>query len=1135
MIRALRLLSALICVPFHCNFYPGVSGRTSLVICTRPMGIKLFLSLFLFVLKAQAGLISIPLNDKDYKFAPASDLVFEGRRINEVEAIELEKKGIDLSTFDPYASDLFHPGEVLPEMRRSPVPEVTFHSFLQSPTEFFRFVSKTQNQSFTVTASLFNHETIVRSDLLRKIGFNIPYVSYQQVTKVSFGSVTELEMFSEKLIESTLLGKKKWIVEENKTEKYLKVRGLIFEPSDSRSVPVYWPVMEETRQRKRRVFRSLLYLYTLTDFNMPVNEISWNLGKIFNNELILSHHFSDDFSSVTISDLRWIHRKIIAIPEKKLCSGFPEAGYPDDIAELLCEKLKSRINTFGKALRLNSPYSVNERVSRGQVHSGKLISGNYPEFVPVFWIEDAENPYRFSEVFKYFRTQVSYDTVSSLLNNAEKALIPGNTTNEAFEDIVDKIRTYKKQNGTVPVKVWSAPTGGIAVGGSRSIVFGKYDGNDAPIQLVDSLNMKMQIGMFSYLSVPGMITPTGMINAQIVRSWKHIKSMPDLSTASKQQVEKLIIPRLYRSLGNVLNNDIKCSLLDEAWVSEEIVAGIGVWVVYYDQKNETAKQSALKLREELIGKGILKNKILLRSVLKDEICTKEIIAKRNKNIEEFLKSFAQDETLTVTDSLETSAGLGAKISDGIVDNLKFQGGIESGRAALRSYIIRKTDTGIEITVRNQRNLATRFFQEAKFIVDLISNSTNWLKGDLHEKVYRVNFDGIDDEQKKIAIEVLREIFLRSSYGLLTENYNPISMDHDARVRLNTFRFLWRKSERLKMNHEIKVVVPQRETQREIPQDETVDEWTVPSQPSPELSEAERTKTLFSTMLMTRKGSNYHVFLDRIINDQLSWLSTGAQDGDPGQSMKGSSTHEYITTEGDLTPGTEFNPVTKVEYGNIGWSITPVKLEKKLRVHENYLSTTSEALILDRSVFNQTVFFRSYNIRSTLILYPAATQKLLQVLLEADEMVSLTLLKTWYGPKEWDRYCRSDNTSFYESTKDRDLSYCVPHPLLEILDMRKSGIAKRKQDLGIQINKVVQVLMKNVQRAKLLSWIGKENYFGNTFISGFRNGDAVGYTQYASDSVGTYNKDLATGIFDQIAGLLGVKSYDLKGMVYTPNM
>lgn len=1098
------------------------------------MNLRPLLFLFSLISSANAGLITIPLEDKEQKLAPASDLVYQGARINEVEALELEKSGIDLSLLDPYESDLFQPNSTKQEVRPPAVTEVAFHSILQAPTEFFRFASKADGKSYTVTASLFNHETMVRSSLLRKVGFNVPAISYQHQLKIYFDSTAALDLFLEKLVDKTLLSKNRWLVEENKSERYLRIRGLILEPADSRSVPVYWPVMEETRQRKRRVFRSLLYLYALTDFNMPVNEVSWSLGKTFNNELVLSHHFSDDFSSVSIADLKWFHRRIASLREEELCQGLSEANYPADVAELLCEKLKSRINSLGNALGLSSSLRVNEYVGGGQVRNGKLTSGEYPDFVPVFWIEDAESPYRFSEVFKFFRTQVAYDTVSTLLDTAERSYLPNISTSDAYEEIMQKVQSFGRQNGSVPLRVWTTPTASGSVGGNRSIVFGKYDGNDAPIQLVDSLSMRFQVGLFSYLSGTGAgIIPTGGLKAQIVRNWSHIKAMPDLSTATKQKVVKLLIPRLYKSLGQLLENDPQCSLQDDAWVAEEIIAGFGVWVVYYDQSSEAAKASALKLREGLINNGTPKNKILLKPVLRDELCLKEITEKRNKSVEEFLKNFAMDETLTITDSLETSVELGAKLSDGVVDGLKLQAGLEGGRTILRSYIFRKTESGIEITIRNQKNFSARFYQEMKFFVNLLANSMDWVNGGLHSKVYRINFDDADDEQKKIAVGVLREVLLRSSYGQLVDNYNPIVMDHEAKVKLHTFKFLWRKSESLGMTHEVDVVVPNRLTTREIPQEVTVDEWTAPVQPEPNLSESERTRRLFSTMSLFRRGNNYHDLLNSIVNDQFSWLSTGAQDGDPGQSIRGNSFHAYVTTEGDLSPGYEFNPVTRVEYGNRGWSLSAQKLETFLSFHEDYLSTTDKQFTLDRSIFNQTSVLRSYDIRTTLILYPAATQKLLAALMEADEDSSLALLKSWYGEKEWERQCRGsvphDGPIYYAA------SVCVPRKLMGILKMRQAGIPKRKQDLGIKINALVQILVANVQKKALLSWLGKENYFGSTFISGFRNGDAIGFVQYASDTVGTYNKDLATGIFDQLAGLLGVKAYNLKGMVYTPNM
>jgi hypothetical protein len=174
---------------------------------------------------ANAGLISIPLKDNEYKLAPASDLVHDGKRINEVEAMELEKRGFDISSLDPYESDLFNPKSKEENFNPEFIQEVTFHSFLQSPTEFFRFASKSGPKNLTLTASLFNHETVARSNLLRKVGYKIPKIFYQHEVKVNFSSVSLMNMFIEKIVESTLISQKKWIIEENKNELYLRLRG----------------------------------------------------------------------------------------------------------------------------------------------------------------------------------------------------------------------------------------------------------------------------------------------------------------------------------------------------------------------------------------------------------------------------------------------------------------------------------------------------------------------------------------------------------------------------------------------------------------------------------------------------------------------------------------------------------------------------------------------------------------------------------------------------------------------------------------------------------------------------------------------------------------------------------------------
>lgn len=1105
--------------------------------------LKLMCFLLFAVANSYASIISIPLDNSEYELQPAEDLVYQGQRISSLEAMELEEQGQDLSLLNPYNSSLYQ--ENSRELKKLNVEsgDVIFHSTLKSPTEYYRASVNINGKNYTISASLYNHQTLMRAALLNLIGYQSIIPEYREVLRLNFDSVEQKEQFKTSLGQATLLAKKRWIknIESDDDSKlYLDLSGVLIEPADLEAVPVYWPIMEASRQSKRRIFRSLSYLYTLTDFPQQINRIGWDFGKIFNGKLILDHAYGQAFNAVTMNDFKWIHQKISNLSEREIWNAVIEAQYPRSISELVFEKLKSRINSISKLVGQNENLRVNKNLTIPFVENGKLLSFEDDRYVPIFWEEDPLSPYRFSEIFKLFRSQITYDSMSEVLEKGVQRFLPSISSGDAFEEIRGQIGDYVHKEGFVPLKLWSFPTYQGSVAGNRSIVFGQYLGNNAPIQLVDNIQYRMSVGLFSYLSgvgSVGQITPTANLKASLVRSYSHVRAMPDLSTATNQSLKKLFVPGLLKKLGKVLKDNIECSVTEKAWYAEEIVSTFRTWVVYYDKTD--GKDAAIKLREKLIAEGVDEGAILLSPVSQEEICEREISDTRTKNIEEFIKEFALDETLTISDSLSLGGELGVKADLGGIDQLRAQIAVGREKALLRSYSIRKVSGGIEVTLQTQNNLSTYLEEGLKFYIDIMTNTTEWLHGKMISKVYKIPLENISEKEQIAAIDTLREIFLRNSFSNLKYYYNPVDLDHTANVRLNTFRFFWKKTERLFMNQEVKIEIPKTATNIEEEVEEESSVWTPPVPEIGEDAADSSTRTVFSAMSFKRSGSNYHNFLDRLLNNRWSWLRIGSTDRDPGNSIYGSSKKRYYTTETELTADRPENTTLKVEYAHTGWSASPSTIESMLQEHESYLRFPGVNFSIDRGLFAQTTELRSYDIRTTIILYPSAIDKIKNIVTKSSTVEFLTMLKRIYGAKDWDRYCKRMISSRGERgshiLRDGRDSYCLPHKFSGLVERRNFGFSEDRKIKTNQIHYMFGVLFEGHDKSKVLAEIGQENFFASTYIGGYRNGDVEGYLVYTSDTVGTYQTDYGTGLFDSISAKLGLTPYLIRGMAYTPNM
>jgi hypothetical protein len=1077
-----------------------------------------------------ASRIAIELDLYSTEKMPASDLFYQGMAIDELDAIDLIKKRVDLSLLNPVESKLWQ-NRKLPVSNQQdldyPSDDVTFiyKDLKASPSEIFRAVVHAENNSqkqFVLVASLDNHTNILRATMLRLLGYDLDVPRYYPKLKIKFKNLEEKKKFIELVGEQTLTKRDRW-VHTDVSDQELIIKGFTLEPAELRNVNIHLPLMSRTRQQDRRVFRSLLDIYVLTDFIQDVNKIDWQVGRIFNEQLLLNHSYATEFNNVTMADMAWIHRRLNSLNREEIAKAISLAGYPTDIEALLLEKLLSRINKMSNYLGLSEVFPVNSMITLGNVRGGKLTGGDYQDYVIEFYNADKESPYRFSEIFKLFRTQITFSTLSGLLDSGIQKLLPSLSMEDALADIQSQISDYRRNNasqaGVAPVRAFASPLANGRLFANRNIVFGQYLGSTAPIQLVDSVGADISLGAFG--SITGLsqrIMPNFNAMVSVGRTYTHVRAMPDLSTASKQHVKKILVPLLMKKLGRVIKDEFECSIPTNAFVEEDVVSGSTIYYVKYDSKLTNGRQEAIQKRQELIDSGIAASIILIIPIDRDDLCVNEIATNRKKNVQDFIKEFANNETFIINDNLRISGRLSAPIPIPNAPGASINMGSDHNVALLRSIIIRKVNESIEVTIQQQQDLKNGLSQGMNYFIELLNNSNQWTKGKLYSRVFKIKLEDLSEKEEDIALQTLRSLFVSNDRYELHENYKPYELDHNVKNHLHTFRVLWFKTQKLKMNHSLELTVPNKEGQ--------------------DFSQSERTRKLFSTMSLRRKGNDFHAFIDRAVGSLLGFISLGSSDQDPGQSFMGNSTKKYYMTESELTEQYPLNPTTRIEYIWTGWKKKTKKLENFFKEIENLYKPFINGQLIDRSQFHASPLLRSYDIKTTIILYPSAFSRLETAIWKNSEAVAINTLYQLYGQKEWQDYCARAIDFFGEYGPQvyyGEKTYnCVPVEVVQLLKARKKFPTSRIE-LSKFINQTYENLFENFNRAEVLKWLGKKNFFASTRITGFREQNHAGQIEYMADTVGQYNTEIGTGLFDAIGSFLGLSPYELKAMSYTPGM
>ncbi len=158
---------------------------------------------------------------------------------------------------------------------------------------------------------------------------------------------------------------------------------------------------------------------------------------------------------------------------------------------------------------------------------------------------------------------------------------------DAAQAIQEQINDYRSSGpqaqGALPIKAFTRPIANGRVFSNRNVVFGQYLGSSAPIQLVDSAGAEVNLGAFSQLAgLTNNALPSVTANAALGRTYTHVRAMPDLKSATKQHIKKLLVPHHFKALGKVIKAQYECSVPKGPFVEESSFGGSKIYYVKYD-------------------------------------------------------------------------------------------------------------------------------------------------------------------------------------------------------------------------------------------------------------------------------------------------------------------------------------------------------------------------------------------------------------------------------------------------------------------------------------------------------------------------------------------------------------------------
>jgi hypothetical protein len=301
------------------------------------------------------------------------------------------------------------------------------------------------------------------------------------------------------------------------------------------------------------------------------------------------------------------------------------------------------------------------------------------------------------------------------------------------------------------------------------------------------------------------------------------------------------------------------------------------------------------------------------------------------------------------------------------------------------------------------------------------------------------------------------------------------------------------------------------------------------------------RTLYSARKMNLKGKNPYGLMGQVLSKAVgvNGLLDSGQNQNPSGTFLGVANWSQVRSEAELTDGRSFKPTITLEDHYSGWFLSKDKLLKILdRIQAEVNDLNIQSPIFRRDMFASTAQLQAYEIRSNVVLYPSGVEKLKEYLEKPTSRTALLAnLLEFMDPSDYGHRCKGFLRSqremeaalkLAEETSDEAFEAKEPRGSLwgkclerwmrkTIRHVRKRPKESDKEAYVKYLTDAMYLIDKNVDLSRFLAKIGKENFFMQVKVSGFRKGDESAVnknqeTDYVTDTIGTIQTPVSLGAF-----------------------
>lgn len=1057
-----------------------------------------------------AGNVEIPLDDIRM---PSDDLVFEGRVLKTEEAYSLKNSlsnPIDLSKLDPFESEVWKNQEIgtyIKTIDNLPVKDGDKFDFMGakiSPSGLLRFnslpVGNANNQIYTMAVEKKIHTMLLRKNLLRKLGYQVPPMKYLKNIVMNFSSKSEKLQFVKRLIpERTYGAPKRWLGHKQienidaaleKSLKELVASGVYKEDEISkgsewkedkivdnavmsteievRDLIVMRPhetdhyntaINVPPKRLKSRTLRSLIIPYSILEIGESINKVDWSVGKETNNSISLPHFTIADFD-VTLDDALWSLRRLAKLDKNDFAEVVNASHFPPVVAELILEKIVSRRNSLMSLFKLDvKDLEFDIKISSGEhLKKGRLLKEDWDNHAERFAHGDPESPFKDFQYFLFSKLQTS--VIEGLIQKAN-AKLQAYDIGEAkmdfhkkqFEDgLADFIETGEFKD--FPVATWFSPVVNGSLILNRDIVIGNHLGTDNMVQLADTFGFSVTLGgHLGIENLPYSVSGFARGTVSALKTWSHLKPVKSLKATFKEPYLNMIVPLVKMKLKN------KLETLSELQNGD----------------NEEFEANKNGMMAEIL-EHINKNLGVGESLIMTEKLTPSVLVQGKYNI------------------MGTSFGLGAG-ADAIL--------------VRRIHLYRKDAETVQVYDDRGRGKSFSVSLSIDNLIPIIRLQGKSTKGHYKVKVHTVNINTDVTENPDIYAnaQALHHLLEEGSGELLEAQRKPFIIENDYHDKSTKFSFLVWRAKYLKGDSLFTITTPR-----------------------------ERRTNYVSVFNQSQSGINYQAFVKDVANYYIGkyYGEYGVQLGvqrwkNPAHTIKGVSETRFgrydarlIGDHAEIDKKDISHPFMNIGTKKEGWSASHKKMTKIIKeINDKY-----GKVIFNENALGAATKLRLFDVSVNLNIYYDG----LQALKGLSEKTLKSIQRRYKRERAFSRLCKKSIMGRRINRPSTQVRCGNLSVLIRQNNRCKDEHSKNRSRVGEGkcLLELAQKLEKNLEFKDFKKIIGEKNLYIYGVINGFRKDSEILNDPITGNTIGEVGDRFFQGPLDAVKNLIGVQSGEFDG-------